>query len=85
MPVNATGESQCSQGEMVTRGHPHPPAHSFPQVAAWTLRMLAQPARGGGENQGAKRQGWERGPRFAGLRRRAQQMGGRLLGVPPRL
>lgn len=56
MPGNA-GEG----GPVPSGGHgnsgtsPHPTTFSFPRVAAWALWMLAQPARGGGENQDAKR------------------------------
>lgn len=55
MPGNAEGEGQCRRGDMVTRGRPPTPDLLVPPVAAWALWMLAQPARGGGENQGAKR------------------------------
>lgn len=42
MPSGGNGNSGTS---------PHPSTYSFPRVAAWALWMLAQPARGGGENR----------------------------------
>ena len=52
MPVNAKGEGPVPSGGNGNSGtSPHPSTYSVPRVAAWALWMLAQPARGGGENR----------------------------------
>ena len=52
VPVNAKGEGPVPSGGNGNSGtSPHPSTYSFPRVAAWALWMLAQPARGGGENR----------------------------------
>lgn len=85
MPVNATGEIQCSQGEMVTRGHPPPPGLLIPPSGSLDpLDAGPAPTRRQGES-GCKAPGLGARTALCGVKAESAADRGRLLGVPPRL